>query len=63
MTEIKITDETGYIVDRATREAYDRIISRGIYNGSEQRAEAFLKLIERYAAKGRRLLPYKRDAY
>ena len=26
---IKITDERGYIIDRATREAYDRIITRG----------------------------------
>jgi len=53
---IKITDEHGYIVDRATREAYDRIISRPGYAG-ERSAEAFLRLIERYAARGIRLLP------
>ena len=58
MTPIKITDESGYIVDRAVREAYGRIIDRNRANYDEGRsAEAFLKLIERYAAQGIRLIP------
>lgn len=60
---IKITDKTGYITDRATREAFDRIIdahSMWIDSGIIA-AEAFLKLIERYAARGERLLPYLPD--
>ncbi len=54
---IQITDQYGYITDRATREAYDRIISRNVLSGSERSAEAFLRLIERYAARGIRLIP------
>lgn len=53
---IQITDKYGYITDRAVREAYDRIISQPGFSG-ERSAEAFLRLIERYAAKGRRLIP------
>ncbi len=56
---IQITDAQGYITDRAVREAYDRIISRGDMLSREIRAEAFLRLIERYAAKGVRLI-YRR---
>jgi hypothetical protein len=56
MTPTKITDERGYIVDRATREAYDRIISAPLQPAAQRSAEAFLRLVERYAAKGVRLL-------
>ncbi len=56
MTAIKITDQYGYITDRAVREAYDRIISQPGFNG-ERAAEAFLRLIERYAARGVHLIP------
>jgi hypothetical protein len=55
---IKITDESGYIVDRAVREAYDRIITHARWSSDTERsAEAFLRLIERYAAKGVHLIP------
>lgn len=58
MPAIKITDEHGYIVDRAVREAYERICDApgNALNGGRA-AEAFLKLVERYAARGVRLLP------
>jgi hypothetical protein len=59
MTPIQITDEHGYITDRAVREAYDRIISRSgaQWSSAETSAEAFLRLVERYAARGIRLIP------
>ena len=53
---IQITDEHGFITDRAVRYAYDRIISQPGFHG-ERSAEAFLRLVERYAAKGVRLIP------
>ena len=57
---IVITDTTGYIVDRATREAFDRIVDRHSKWSTDgiTAAEAFLKLVERYAARGIRILPY-----
>jgi len=58
MTPIRITDERGYITDRAVREAYDRIseANRMAHDGNAS-AEAFLRLVERYAARGIRLIP------
>jgi hypothetical protein len=54
---IKITNDDGYIVDRATREAYDRLIAKARWSAtSERSAEAFLRLVERYAARGIRLV-------
>jgi hypothetical protein len=53
---IQITDQHGYITDRAVREAYDRIICQPGFNG-ERAAEAFLRLAERLAARGKRLIP------
>ena len=53
--EVKITNESGYIVDRCVRDSYDRIISRGGLSGLRS-AEAFLRLVERYAARGVRLV-------
>lgn len=58
--KIEITDEYGFITDRAVRKAYDRIISRPGFSG-ERSAEAFLRLVERYAAKGIRLIPPQPD--
>ena len=57
---IEITDSRGYIVDRATREAFDRIVdAHSMWSDSGIiAAEAFLKLVQRYAARGIRLLPY-----
>lgn len=52
---IQITDASGYIVDDEVRAAYDRIISQPGFNG-ERAAEAFLRLVERYAARGIRLI-------
>jgi hypothetical protein len=57
---IKITDKYGYIVDAATRRRYDRIISQPGFCG-ERPAEAFLRLVERYATRGIRLFPEERD--
>jgi hypothetical protein len=56
MTKLEITDNRGFITDRAIRKAYDRIISQPGFGG-ERSAEAFLRLIERYAARGVRLIP------
>jgi len=57
MEPIQITDARGYIVDRATREAYDRIFDANRGRGDPLRtAEAFLRLVERFAARGRRVL-------
>lgn len=56
---IEITDKSGYIVDGPTRRAYDRICDAPGCNSSATRiesAEAFLRLVERYAAKGVRLI-------
>ncbi len=52
MEPIKITDSNGFIVDKNVRQAYDRII----VNSGTRAAEAFLRLIERYATKGIRLM-------
>lgn len=62
MTPIKITDDRGFIVDRAVREAYDRIshANRMAFDGNRS-AEAFLRLVERYAAHGVRLIPERRE--
>ena len=56
---IQITDKYGYITDRAVREAYERIVDRHSKWSDEgiRAAEAFLRLIERYAARGVRLIP------
>jgi len=57
MEPIQITDARGYIVDRAIREAYDRIFDANRGRGDPLRtAEAFLRLVERFAARGRRVL-------
>jgi hypothetical protein len=56
MEPIQITDQHGYITDCAVRKAYDRIISQPGFSG-ERSAEAFLRLVERYAARGIRLIP------
>lgn len=62
MDPIIITNKSGYIVDRAVREAYDRIseANRMAHNGNAS-AEAFLRLVERYAARGIRLIPAKEE--
>ena len=52
MEPIKITDSNGFIVDKKVREAYDRII----VNSGTRAAEAFLRLIERHAANGIRIM-------
>jgi len=53
MEPITITNKSGYIVDRAVRDAYDRIISHARWSvNTERSAEAFLRLVERYAARG-----------
>lgn len=54
-----ITDNQGYIVNRAVREAYDRIVSRHSQwsDSGIRAAEAFLRLVERYAARGIHLIP------
>ena len=54
---MKMTDASGYITDDAVREAYDRIITRNHFTHAERTAEAFLRLVERYAARGVRLIP------
>jgi len=50
----KVTNTSGYITNRHVRDAYDRISSR-LFGGES--AEAFLRLVERYAARGIRLYP------
>jgi hypothetical protein len=52
----EVTDDYGYITDDATRAAYDRIISRNHFLHAERTAEAFLRLVKRYAAKGIRII-------
>lgn len=56
---IQITDASGYIVDKAVRDAYERICGAEVRWSAVDRtrsAEAFLGLVERYAAKGARLV-------
>ena len=55
-TAIKITDKYGRIIDRAVLEAYERIQTRNERLVADRAAEAFLRLVERYAAKGVRLV-------
>jgi hypothetical protein len=50
----RVTDSSGYITNKYVRRAYDRISSRLF--GLEP-AEAFLRLVERYAARGIHLYP------
>jgi hypothetical protein len=60
MTAVQITDESGYITDRAVRKAYERICDAPAWprckHEQVRSAEAFLKLVERYAARGIRLI-------
>lgn len=57
---IEIVNQHGFITDAAVRAAYDRIICSPPFLNAERRAEAFLRLIVRFADRGIRLIPAKR---
>lgn len=57
---IPIVDARGFITDAAVRAAYDRIICSPSVLDAERRAEAFLRLVVRFADRGIRLIPEKR---
>lgn len=60
MKPIEIVDKHGRITDPAVLAAYERIQTRNERLVADRAAEAFLRLVQRYADKGIRLIPSER---
>lgn len=53
-TPFRVTDDSGYIINKYVRRAYEHLCDSNALHGGA-RAEAFLRMVERCAARGIRL--------